>query len=163
MVPALLAALSLAVLGGWIWFTWEKIPTSIRIKAGVSQRLSLNVPVSGVVYPNPKEPGQEAVPAAGMQMEAVSETASLQVDLSRPVTMVANRTQKYKMDIKLFGVLPFKTVDVQVIPDEMLIPSGVPIGIYVKTDGVMVIAEGDFEGLDHTITEPAGHLLMAGD
>ena len=163
LVPVLLAALSLAVLGGWIWFTWEKIPTSIRIKAGVSQRLSLNVPVSGVVYPNPKEPGQEAVPAAGMQMEAVSETASLQVDLSRPVTMVANRTQKYKMDIKLFGVIPFKTVDVQVIPDEMLIPSGVPIGIYVKTDGVMVIAEGDFEGLDHTIKEPARHLLMAGD
>lgn len=161
--PALLIALSAAVLGGWIWFTWEKIPTSIRIKAGVSQQLSFNVPVSGEVYPDFGEQRQEAVPAAGMQMETVKETASLQVDLSRPVTMVANRTQNYKMNVKLFGVIPFKTVQVQVIPDEMLIPAGVPIGIYVKTDGVMVIAEGDFEGLDHTMKEPARHLLMAGD
>ena len=37
------------------------------------------------------------------------------------------------MDLKLFGVIPYKNVDVEVIQDKMLIPSGIPIGIYVKT------------------------------
>ena len=161
-ICALLAVLCIAALSGWIWFTWEKIPASIRIKAGVSQELSFNVPVSGEVYLSLDEQ-KEAVPAAGMQMETVGKEQSLHVDLSRPVTMMASRTQSYKMDVRLFGVIPFKTVDVQVIPDKMLIPAGIPIGIYVKTDGVMVIAQGEFEGIDHSVKEPARHLLMAGD
>ncbi len=85
------------------------------------------------------------------------------VNLIRPVTVMAKRMQEYTMDVKLFGVIPFKTVNVQVIPDKMLVPAGVPIGIYVKTDGILVIAQGDFEGMDHTRKEPAKHLLQAGD
>lgn len=162
-------ALIIAALGmcsAWIYLTWEKIPASIRIKAGVSQKLDLKVPVKGEVYLERVEE-QEAVPAAGMQMESIKESAaeteSLKINLSRPVTLWANQMQTYKMDVKLFGVIPFKTVDVQVIPDEMLIPAGVPIGIYVKTDGIMVIAEGEFESADHTRKEPAKHILQAGD
>ena len=63
-ICALLAVLCIAALSGWIWFTWEKIPASIRIKAGVSQELSFNVPVSGEVYLSLDEQ-KEAVPAAG--------------------------------------------------------------------------------------------------
>lgn len=158
-------ALIMAVMGtcaAWVYFTWEKIPASIRIKAGVSQELDLKVPVKGEVYLE-STGEQEAVPAAGMQMESIKETGTLKINLSRPVTIQANQMQIYKMDVRLFGVIPFKTVDVQVIPDEMLIPAGVPIGIYVKTDGIMVIAEGEFEGADHTRKEPAKHLLQAGD
>lgn len=158
------AALILAALGmcsAWIYFTWEKIPASIRIKAGVSE-LNLNVPAKGELYIDSIEE-QEAVPAAGIQMESIRETGSLQINFRKPVTIKANQMQSYKMDVKLFGVIPFKTVDVQVIPDEMLVPAGVPIGIYVKTDGIMIIAEGEFESADHTKKEPAKHLLQAGD
>ena len=135
-----------ALLGGWLFYTWEKIPASIRIKAGSEQELSLNVPVMGEIYSSYREK-EEVIP----------------VNLSRPVTVMANRMQEYTMDVKLFGVIPFKTVNVQVIPDKMLVPAGVPIGIYVKTDGVLVIAQGDFEGMDHARKEPAKHLLQAGD
>lgn len=135
-----------ALLGGWLFYTWEKIPASIRIKAGSEQELSLNVPVMGEIY-SPYREKEEVIP----------------VNLSRSVTVMANRMQEYTMDVKLFGVIPFKTVNVQVIPDKMLVPAGVPIGIYVKTDGILVIAQGDFEGMDHTRKEPAKHLLQAGD
>ena len=135
-----------ALLGGWLFYTWEKIPASIRIKAGSEQELSLNVPVMGEIY-SPYREKEEVIP----------------VNLSRPVTVMASRMQEYTMDVKLFGVIPFKTVNVQVIPDKMLVPAGVPIGIYVKTDGILVIAQGDFEGMDHTRKEPAKHLLQAGD
>lgn len=135
-----------ALLGGWLFYTWEKIPASIRIKAGSEQELFLNVPVMGEIY-SPYREKEEVIP----------------VNLSRPVTVMANRMQEYTMDVKLFGVIPFKTVNVQVIPDKMLVPAGVPIGIYVKTDGILVIAQGDFEGMDHTRKEPAKHLLQAGD
>lgn len=163
---ALLGALilfTISLCGTWLYITWEKIPASIRIKAGIDQELTLNVPVQGEVYLDIPAQEEEAVLVSDMQMQSVKETGSLTVNFNEPVTFKANEMQSYKMDVKLFGVIPFKTVDVQVIPDEMLIPAGVPIGIYVKTDGIMVIAEGEFEGLDHTRKEPAKHLLQAGD
>ena len=49
------------------------------------------------------------------------------------------------------------------VEGQRLIPAGVPVGIYIKTEGILVIAESDFEGLDHSRKEPARHLLMAGD
>ena len=146
LIWSVFSVVAAALLGGWIFYTWEKIPASIRIKAGSEQELSLNVPVMGEIY-SPYREKEEVIP----------------VNLSRPVTVMASRMQEYTMDVKLFGVIPFKTVNVQVIPDKMLVPAGVPIGIYVKTDGILVIAQGDFEGMDHTRKEPAKHLLQAGD
>lgn len=146
LVWSICSSAAAVLLGGWLFYTWEKIPASIRIKAGSEQELSLNVPVMGEIYSS--HPEQEAV---------------IPVNLSRPVTVMANRTEEYTMEVKLFGVIPFKTVQVEVIPDEMLVPAGVPIGIYVKTDGILVIAQGDFEGMDHARKEPAKHLLQPGD
>lgn len=145
----------------WFIDTWKKVPASIRIKAGVEQRLSLNVPVWGDVRPGTGE-AAEAVPAIGMETDSGG-TAVLSIDFSRPVTLLASQTRSYTMDARLFGVLPFKTVEMQVIPDERLIPAGIPIGIYVKTDGLLIISQGDFEGADHSRKEPARHLLAAGD
>ena len=49
------------------------------------------------------------------------------------------------------------------VEGQRLIPAGVPVGIYIKTEGILVIAESDFEGLDHSRKEPARYLLRAGD
>ena len=163
LLAGLLAAGCLGLLSVWLYDTWEKIPSSIRIKAGVEQELSLGVPGAGEVYLDFPKQDKKTVMATGVQAENTAELERLPVDLRKPVTMIANQMQHYKMDVKLFGVIPFKTVDVQVIPDEMLIPAGVPIGIYVKTDGILVIDEGAFEGRDRSRKEPARHLLKAGD
>ena len=40
------------------------------------------------------------------------------------------------MDVKLFGIVPFKQVDVHVVEGQRLIPAGVPVGIYIKTEGI---------------------------
>lgn len=156
----ILMAAAVSLLAGWIFHTWEKIPASIRIKSGIEQQLNLDVPMLGKIYP---EHTKEAVPVLEMNAAKAENTEFLQVDLSQPVTMLANQAKNYKMDVRLFGVIPFKTVQVQVIPDRMLIPAGIPIGIYIKTDGIMVIGQGAFEGMDNTLKEPAKHLLCAGD
>ena len=70
------------------------------------------------------------------------------MDLGETLTLYAEDIDTYTMDLKLFGVIPFKTVNVQVINDKTLIPAGVPIGIYVKTQGILVIATGDFTGAE---------------
>lgn len=88
---------------------------------------------------------------------------SIRIDLREPVTMKAEKEETYRMELKLFGIIPFKQVGVQVIEDKMLTPVGLPIGIYLKTEGVMVIGIGDFKTPDRTTVSPAAFLLKTGD
>ena len=150
----------------WLFLIWEKIPRAIHIRAGIQQDLDLNVPVTGKLYKAPASSGgeDEAIPVTGMNaVTETKETKSLSVDLGESLTLYAEDIDTYTMDLKLFGVIPFKTVNVQVINDKTLIPAGVPIGIYVKTQGILVIATGDFTGADGQVKEPVGHLLKEGD
>ena len=45
----------------------------------------------------------------------------------------------------------------------MVIPGGMPVGIYLETDGVMVLGTDEVESIDGTMCEPAKHLVKAGD
>ncbi len=155
----------------WMLLIWERVPGMIHIRAGVQQELDLNVPVSGELYQNEtnggggetSESGEAAVPVAGMAVAGKIPQKSLSVDLNKPLTLYAEELESYTMKLKLFGLIPFKTVQVEVIDDKTLIPAGIPIGIYVKTEGVLVIATGEFEGPDGQICAPAGRLLKEGD
>lgn len=45
----------------------------------------------------------------------------------------------------------------------MVIPGGMPVGIYLETDGVMVLGTDEVEAIDGVMCEPAKHLVKAGD
>lgn len=46
---------------------------------------------------------------------------------------------------------------------DMVIPGGMPVGIYLETDGVMVLGTEAIEGMDGQTYEPAAHLVKEGD
>ena len=160
----------------WMLFLWGRVPEMIHIRAGVQQELELNVPVSGKLYRSDVAQGEElsgegaagqgeeaALPVSGRAVVRKGTEKSLPVDLNGPITLYAREPDSYTMELKLFGLIPFKTVQVEVIEDKTLIPAGIPIGIYVKTQGVLVIATGEFEGPDGQVNAPAARLLKEGD
>lgn len=130
---------------------WAKVPSTIKIRAGMEEELDFHVPVSGEIYQ------KEVVESLSTQVD------SIHVDFSKGVTVKANQIDNYQMDLKLFGVLPYKSVDIEVIRDTMLIPSGIPIGIYVKTEGVLVVGIGEFENEKGETVFPAKYILQTGD
>ncbi len=69
----------------------------------------------------------------------------------------------YQVDYKLFGLLPLKTVSVDVVQRQVVIPCGEPAGIYVETDGVLVIDTGEITGKDGLQKNPAGAIIRKGD
>lgn len=143
---------------------WDKIPSTIKIRAGVEQELDFKVPVSGEIY-RVEEAAQVSSVAevAGSEILENGTAESIHVDFAHTVKVRANEIDTYQMDLKLFGVLPYKNVDIQVIQDKMLIPSGIPIGIYVKTDGVLVVGIGEFESDGGETVSPARYVLQKGD
>ena len=147
---------SLAALVFTCYFSlWKKVPSNIKIKAGVDQTLDFHVPASGEIY-------KEAVEVSGLVKSNIPRD-SIHIDLGKPVTIKANAIEKYVLDLKLFGIIPLKTVGVQVIQDKTLTPAGIPIGIYVKTHGVLVIGVGDFVGEEGQKVSPSQYVLKSGD
>ncbi len=145
----------LAALLSFYYSMWKSVPSTIMVKAGVEQELSLNIPASGKLY-------KDAVEASG-QAKSNIEDRSIQIDFSSPVTVKANQIDTYKLQVKLFGFIPLKDVDVEVIQDIKLKPAGIPVGIYVKTEGVLVVGIGEFEGEDGQLCHPARYILKVGD
>lgn len=166
----LLTGVAALFLAAYISY-WDKIPSKIKIRAGVEQEFDFRIPVSGEIY----RTGEEAAPVSAVsdvsetdqkalqKMEKTESPESLHVDFTRTVKLKANQIDTYQMNLKLFGVLPYKRVDIEVIQDKMLIPSGIPIGIYVKTEGVLVVGIGEFESNTGETISPARYVLQKGD
>lgn len=153
----LIAGIVLTVFS--VYYTmWSRIPSTIMVKAGTTQTLDFKLPASGRLY------REEALLTSGIAKSASSaKQESVEIDFSVPITVKANQIDNYTMNLKLFGVIPLKEVDVKVIQDIKLKPSGIPVGIYVKTAGVLVVGVGEFEGEDGQIHEPAKYVIKPGD
>ncbi len=138
--------------------TYNKIPADIKLKAGVEQVLDLKLPVNGEII---KLSG-ESVAVSGQGKSNIPRDA-IYINLSDPVVMKADTLENYQMNLKLFGIIPFKQVNIEVIQDMMLTPVGKSVGIYVKTDGVLIIGVGEFDGIDGAKHAPSKYLLKSGD
>ena len=163
LLTAATAALAAALYFAW----WSRIPSTIKIRAGVEQELDFRVPISGEIR-RTEEAAQVYAPQPGAAGEkAAADEAggrrSIHIDFAHTVKVRANEIDTYRMDLKLFGILPYKSVDVEVIQDKLLIPSGIPIGIYVKTEGVLVVGIGEFENGEGRKVSPAKYALQKGD
>lgn len=78
-------------------------------------------------------------------------------------SMLSEETGEYQVPVKLFGVVPVKNVDVKVIRKMKVAPSGQPIGIYVETNGLLVLDTAEIEGRDGLTYAPGENVLKAGD
>ena len=78
-------------------------------------------------------------------------------------SLVSGESGSYEVPVKLFGVIPMKQVNIRVIQRMEVAPSGEPIGIYVATNGLLVLDTAEIEGKDGLTYAPAGNILKSGD
>lgn len=131
------------------------IPSQIKVIANKEQQVNLNLPVSGDLY-------QETVEASGMNKSNIPKD-SIHINLQNTITFRTGDSGNYTMKCKLLGIIPLKDVDVSVIHNSKITPVGIPIGIYMKTDGILVIGTGTVHGADGLNYEPAYNLIRSGD
>ena len=61
------------------------------------------------------------------------------------VTVEAGSRLTSRAELKLLGIIPIKTVNVQELDSPVLVPCGEPFGIKLLTDGVIVVEVSSFE------------------
>lgn len=137
-----IAICSLIPVAGWGWLEYYKtcIPNEIQVIAGNREDFNFSIPASARV----------------VDMDQ-------QWNLQQPFSMTAWGTGSYEMEVRLFGIIPLKTVQVEAIEEAYVIPCGCPVGIYLETDGIMVIDTGTITDVNGMESSPAGNVVQAGD
>lgn len=87
----------------------------------------------------------------------------VRVQAAEPVSMYSSSEGSYRVGMKLFGFIRMKDIQVDVVDSMYAIPCGVPVGIYLKSDGVMVIGTGEIVNDAGNVVEPAFGVLKSGD
>ena len=128
----------------WIWSIWNKVPSNIRVRAGEGQGLEFYVPATATIYKK-------------------DEQGQVNVDLNQKLTIYGKAEDTYTMDVDLFGFIPFKQSEVYVIQEKRIVPLGIPVGIYVQSDGILVVDTGEFTTSKGKKESPAKNLLQPGD
>lgn len=147
------------LLSAGVYGIWEQVPSTIRIWEGAKQELQLPLPMTAEICPEE----ETAVQAANMGVSFPKRQEEANRSPDTLLKLDGDLRDGYRMELKLFGLIPFKTMEVQVVPERTLMPAGIPIGIYVKTEGVLVIDTGEFKGEDGQSKKPAARVLKEGD
>lgn len=118
--------------------TFEKsIPDQIFVKAGEEIQYEFQMPVTFEVTENSLEAAQNQT--------------------------VGKVRQSYYVTCRLFGLFPVKDIKVILVDGDAVYVGGTPIGIYVKTNGVLVIGTGEVALSDKTVAKPSENIIKAGD
>lgn len=131
------------------------IPDQIKIMVGEDENFNFKLPFLADFE-------EENVGVLSVNNKTVPAN-QIKINLNKPFTLKSNTKGEYTVNVKLFGFFNFKQVQIGVIDSMELLPSGKPIGIYIETDGVMVLGTGVISAADGLNYEPALNKLKSGD
>jgi len=61
------------------------------------------------------------------------------IGISKPVSLSSDRDGSVKLNLRFFGLIPVKTINVDVVSNKNLVACGNTIGVKIKLDGILVI------------------------
>lgn len=148
--------LSIFTLCGYGYYYYSgTLPGEIRIITGEEEQFSFLLPFSAEIE-------GESVGVLEINNKPLEE-GSITIDLSDTLTMEASDITNATMELKLFGFIPLKTVEISAVTPQSVIVGGSAIGIHVETDGVLVLGTTSVTGADKMSYEPAANRLKSGD
>lgn len=146
---SLYIALILSVLMGIVvyeYIFYRQIPDTIYLQKGEVEEIEFALPVTAHL----EEAEEEYV--------QTWENTQSKIDHKEDTNI-----SSYVWKLRLFGMFPLKDVEVKVVDEESVYPVGVPVGIYVKTDGVLVAGLGNIRTADEREVCPCENVLQIGD
>ncbi|MFR1832173.1 MAG: SpoIVB peptidase [Lachnospiraceae bacterium] len=147
---------ALFFLAGFTWYYADRaIPDEVNIVAEEEEIFHLNLPLSASFESESKEVvvgGKSNIP-----------NGEVKITGGQPVSFYSDTQGSYKVGVKLFGLLELKEMKVNVVDTDYAVPCGIPVGIYLKSKGVMVVGTGKITDKNGQESEPANGILKSGD
>lgn len=130
----------------FVYFVLQsKVPDEVKVREGEELQLDTRIPLS-------------------LEEKETEETATLaSMTFQSSLTESVAKKNNYVLNCKILGAIPLKEIHVEKTTDKTLIPGGIPVGIYIKTKGVLVIGTSPVTNVAGDSEEPAKYLLKSGD
>ena len=148
--------LAVLTVTGYTWYYMDQVvPDRVSIIENQEEEFSFGLPLKATISSESQE--------VALGNESNIPADQITISGREKFSMFAGRQGSYQVGLKLFGLIKLKDIQVDVVDTRYAIPCGSPIGIYLKSDGVMVIGTGRITGSDGTESEPAYGILKSGD
>ena len=83
--------------------------------------------------------------------------------ITYPETIDVSDRGSYQIPCSLLGMLPLKNVQVETVEDQWVCVSGNPVGLYMETQGVLIVDTGEITNQNGIALEPAANIVQPGD
>lgn len=145
----------LFTIGFTYYYMDRSIPDRLNVVLEEEEVFNFPIPLKATILSE----SEEVVLGNGSNIP----TGEVNIIKNQPFTVYGKQEGSYQIGLKLFGWLQLKEIQVDVVDTKYAVPCGAPIGIYLKSDGVMVIGTGQVTNTDGMIIEPAAGILQSGD
>ena len=140
----------------YIYYNIERsLPDEIKMLVGTQESFDFDMPLQANI--ETQDVGVISVNDLRVPSNQIN------INLNEPFTLQSSQTGNYNVNLKLFGLFVFKSISLDIIETAELIPCGNPIGIYIETDGILVLGSGRITGEDGLNYEPISNKLKTGD
>ena len=129
------------------------IPSNISLTEGQDKKLFVGFTTNATV-------NDDSIEVLSLSSEKVSE--NIKSDIGT-ISINPKNVGTGKINVSLLGVIPIKSINVDVLPQTKLIPVGRAIGVSVDTNGILVLGTGYVNSENNEVLEPAKGILKAGD
>ena len=96
------------------------------------------------------------------QEEGLQESLDIPL-VTYPETIDVSDRGSYQIPCSLLGMLPLKTVQVETVEDQWVYVSGTTVGLYMETQGVLIVDTGEITNQSGVPQEPAANIVQPGD
>ncbi len=152
----LLLLLNLGMIGMWYLKRMDsKVPNHIYLFQNQDVQIDFSVPLEG----NCKEAQDVIAISNGNAIKGQGQSFAL----DQTVKVHASALGSYRAELKLFGIFHYKYIHFDVIEEAKVMPSGKAVGLYIQSDGIMVLGTSEVQGKDGFSYEPAKDILQPGD
>lgn len=136
----------IGLLGFTVYVVASRIPEKIILKEEDESVLDLGLPFTGEI---------ESRSVSGNYISSVNFNDSVSITTGQPGT--------YNVRLKLFGLIYYKDITIDVVENKELYACGIPVGVYLKSEGVLVIDNARFLTMEGQYANPCENIIKQGD
>lgn len=126
------------------------VPDELHLFVSKSENLDVSLPIAGIF--------------TGKNAEDISVNAAAmsKFSLNEKIEISSSREGDYRAELKLFGIFPYKSMQVHVVESKRVMPSGEVVGLYMEMKGILVLGTGEVE-TERGKLAPAENIVKSGD
>lgn len=139
---------------GYLLFL-SKIPSRLTFFSKQTEKIDYHLPFTGDIHLKEQE-------VLFVNQKKLKKDV-LHLNLDETNYILSDECRSLSCELKLFGWLPLKKVQVDFIEDRELVPCGNAIGIRMETNGVLILGTSQIQDENAVRKEPALGIVESGD